>query len=185
MRNLLEKTLKYETFGYAGFFGVPASILEYNQRKLLHSYPALIQSCHTVEELPINASKRLIKVREANQTFLTRIVEGFTNLKHNFASPFALIETLGGCMGVLLGFKTCFPRFMSRACQKVKKKLIPQVSSEPCFEKTNKGTGIPFEQRLKYAKAAITSMGIRSFSSVVVLVGHGSCSKKQPICFSA
>lgn len=157
IRRSLESVGDYETFGYAGFFGLPVSIEQENEKPYA--------SCPVILEPKHNLPLRCKNLAYFNSATLKRV---YQSLKYNAVTPFALVEGLGLFSGLWMGLKTFAPHVSSRVSALFSKKTS-NCDSEFDIE------AIAFDDQLQYAKNALLMIGLkRGFAPVVVLCGHGS-----------
>lgn len=163
LRRRLEKSGKWETFGFAGFFGLPLSV---EKEEPHSSCPVLLQPLHKVWE--VEREKGLIG--KPIQKLLQQVYRG---LKYHFATPFSLAETLGFWSGLWMGCKTIFPNWS----YSFKRDLCGSNCSSTLCGKEE----IPFEMQVSYAESALRMMGLyQKFAPLVVFCGHGSTTKNNP-----
>ena len=113
IRRAVESTGKYETFGIAGFFGVPLKFIDVKNRTESNLCPAIIKPKNIVykfENKQKNDSKELIKV-------LKHI---YHDLKEGVLSPYIAVETIG----ILFGFDFLGKTFYVEKYMPFRKKYI-------------------------------------------------------------
>jgi len=161
-RRALEHQGNYETFGVAGFFGVPISIQNNLTGDHYASCPVLLQPAHEIEERPAyNGKHSNIKIYHRNQTF-KRL---YQSLKYTFTTPFSLVETIGPLSGINMFLRSVFPKAFY--------KIIDGKKSLKDFQPN--ADVIPFKQQCYFAENALRTMGlIKDFAPLVIFCGHGS-----------
>lgn len=171
-RKSLESTGDYQTFGFAGFFGIPVQITNMITGHSYSSCPALLQPKHNVVEAPATVTEAFRDQQGyENMTALKRL---YQSLKGNFFTPFALTETLGGLSGIWMGLKTLSPTLAS----KFKAWLIHRIRLPQALEPSL--DSISFEQQCAYAESALRMMGLtHHFAPIVVFCGHGSSTENN------
>jgi len=173
-RRALEATGNYETFGFAGFFGVPVQIENAVTGESYASCPVLLSPKHRVKELPLY-SPRDHKAREnksyANSHLFKRL---YQSLKYNFTTPFALVETLGLASGIWMGLRSFTPAFAYTLKTRILSTIRPPLPVTPTLD------DIPFADQCNYAENALRMMGLtQHFAPLVVLCGHGSTTQNN------
>jgi len=88
-RRALETQGRYETYGFAGFFGVPVSIKNEVSGESYHSCPVLLKPAHHVKESPACGHEKC-HTGHAKRQGLKAL---YQSLKYNFTTTFALVET--------------------------------------------------------------------------------------------
>lgn len=160
-RRALEQQGNYETFGFAGFFGVPVAIANPITQTEYASCPVLLQPAHTVEELPAG-DRHSCEQHHQRQQGAKRL---YQSVKYTFTTPFALVETLGLFSGIGIALRNILPR----TYQRLRAKLAPEADFIPAHHH------VPLAQQAAYASGALRAMGLTgNFAPLVVLCGHGS-----------
>lgn len=164
-RRALESVGDYQTFGYAGFFGVPVRIKDEESGTQFDSCPVLLEPKHVVRE-------RSKQQRKSIRPGLFKRL--YQSVKYTFTTPFALVETLGAACGAWMGLKTWAPGLSATLRHKVTKRLHGDSDLEADL------SDISLADRCTYAKNALTMIGLtHHFASRVVLCGHGSSTENN------
>ena len=103
IRRHLESVGDYQTFGVAGFFGVPFSFMELGKGSETHLCPILL----TPKNLVIEISRDETMVDEAALSALEKAIH---ELKQSIFSPFVTVEAIGLLFGFDMFGKTLAPR---------------------------------------------------------------------------
>lgn len=173
-RRQLERQGNYETFGFAGFFGLPVSIRNYDTGQVKACCPVLLKPHYEVDEEPLKKESCRIAHHKKGRKFLNLFRRFYQDLKYNFATPFALVETLGLWCGMWMAIRTLLPVKSVEFRQGIREKLSPTLATLP---KIN----IPLADQVMYAESALRMMGLtKNFSSLIVLCGHGSQTENNP-----
>jgi uncharacterized protein YbcC (UPF0753/DUF2309 family) len=106
IRRHLEAVGDYQTFGIAGFFGVPISFMELGKGSETHICPVLITPRNLVTEITLASS-----YSEATLTALERVMH---ELKESVLTPFVTVEAIGLLFGFDMVGKTLAPRTYTR-----------------------------------------------------------------------
>lgn len=171
-RKCLESTGFYQTFGVAGFFGIPAQITDTITDISYASCPVLLNPKHEVFEAPYS-TEQFLKLKKSYdlKQFLRRL---YQSLKYTFAAPFALVEGLGGLSGLWMGIRTISPKLASTIRGFIKHNKDIRRYTELTLE------NVSFQSKCTYAENLLRMMGLtRNFSSIVVLCGHGSSTQNN------
>ncbi|HKU78275.1 MAG TPA: putative inorganic carbon transporter subunit DabA, partial [Rhodanobacteraceae bacterium] len=107
IRRHLERVGNYQTFGIAGFFGVPVGFLGYGKGSESHYCPAVITPKNLVLELPAALDPN-------NDDFLSTLGHALHDLKKSVLSPYVTVEAVGMLFGLDLFGKTLAPLAYSR-----------------------------------------------------------------------
>lgn len=173
-RMRLEREGNYETFGFAGFFGLPVSVHSYNTNKVKDCCPVLIKPGYEVFEEPINEKNERMSHHQKGGNFLDLFRRFYQDLKYNFATPFALVETLGLWCGFWMAIRTVTPIRSLKLKQAIQEKLKPSLATLPRID-------MPLANQIIFGESALRMIGLtKNFSRLVVLCGHGSQTENNP-----
>ncbi|MCP5230970.1 MAG: DUF2309 domain-containing protein [Zoogloeaceae bacterium] len=102
IRRHLESVGDYQTFGVAGFFGVPVSLIELGKGSETHLCPVLLT--------PKNVVLEMSSAARANEAAVTALGHAMHKLKESVLSPFVTVEAIGLLFGFDMIGKTVAPR---------------------------------------------------------------------------
>ncbi len=181
-RRHLESLGDYETLGFAGFFGLPIRLHDYNSGKVTDSCPVLLKPRYDIHDCPSDntCSK---KQHEQGKKLLNGLTDMYQQLKYNFATPFALVETLGIWCGLLMLSKTMKPTLTLSIINKWIEKIRPRVTTNIMIDMTaeDSSNGISPADQALYAEAVLRIMGLtENFGKFVIFCGHGSSTQNNP-----
>lgn len=166
-RRALESVGDYQTFGFAGFFGIPAAIFNKTTGESYASCPVLLQPKHQITESYCSTAKLARDLR--GYRLIVFFKKFYQSLKYNFTTPFSLVEALGLFSGLWMAIKSLSPNFGMRI-----KKLLNYVMRPKTYFELDI-TGISMEEQCRYAESALKIMGLtHHFAPIIVLCGHGS-----------
>ncbi len=112
IRRHLEKIGDYQTFGIAGFFGVPVSFIGLEKGSETHLCPVVASPKNVVLELAIARSPD-------DQAFVSSLEQVFHELKASVLSPFITVEAIGLLFGLDMFGKSLAPLAYSRWRQRL------------------------------------------------------------------
>ena len=101
IRRHFETIGDYQTFGIAGFFGVPISLLELGKGNEAHLCPAIVTPRNLVLEMHVS--------EPMDETVAGVLAEALHELKNSILTPFATVEAIGLLFGFDLIGKTMAP----------------------------------------------------------------------------
>jgi uncharacterized protein YbcC (UPF0753/DUF2309 family) len=101
IRRHFEAIGDYQTFGIAGFFGVPISLLELGKGNEAHLCPAIVTPRNLVLEMHVT--------EPMDETVAGVLAEALHELKNSILTPFATVEAIGLLFGFDLIGKTVAP----------------------------------------------------------------------------
>jgi uncharacterized protein YbcC (UPF0753/DUF2309 family) len=166
MRRHVEALPEVETFGFAGFFGVPVRFARYMARGAINSLPALLTPRNRLTEQPANVAKADEQVARG------RARDALRHATHRADSgaltPFALAEVSGWLFGAISMLRTLAPTLQAR----IHRALTP--STDNLESSVTIVDAFTLNERVAMAETALRMMGISRFAPLVVLAGHRS-----------
>ncbi len=173
MRRALESKGNYETFGFAGFFGIPVKIENEITKESYSSCPVLLKPQHKIVEKSSYSKLQLQKEIEGFKRFGV-VKKFYQSLKYGFTTPFVLAEAIGIWSGVWMAFHSLAPKTANKIKQKLNDHLKQTSKTTPSLE------NLSLEDQLAYAKSSLITIGLTSnFAKIVVLCGHGSTTENN------
>lgn len=182
IRRHVESKGNYETFGYAGFFGIAMDYVNPDDGLTRKSCPPIVGSAYTVTEAPrldhsieLNTHHNTKKQEQFFQYFLKR-------MKNMLPSAFGYVEGAGIFYGIRSLVRTLAPGYSYRVKNKQKNSYehLCETSIHPTTEVIDETTGIPLDQQVGIVKSAFDLTGWNTFAPLVVFAGHGSHSANNP-----
>jgi uncharacterized protein YbcC (UPF0753/DUF2309 family) len=181
-RRALEQQGRYETLGYAGFFGLPIAVHSPDHGQRLRQLPVLIAPQHDLVLAPVpgkmaSAEQELRKHKRAEATR-----GAFSMVKAGAATAFATAEVTGPLAALVMLART----FAPRAAERIGRRLGGRLDSvlAPALASGDHhphGATLTLEERATYAKALFRLTGLSaSTARLVVLVGHGGSAVNNP-----
>ncbi len=188
LRRHLEATGPYQTFGYAGFFGVPMQHERYDGVRV-KSCPPIVNPRHRIAERPAPDRETQAATYDGWRRWGEAGRSLVKTLKHNVAAAFGFVEGSGGVFGAALAARTLLPSALFRATDVADARVpgpdhfcAPTVDRVP--EADAEGplpVGLSPEAKVTYAEAAFRLMGwTDTFAPVVVFTGHGCQTPNNP-----
>lgn len=175
IRRNIENKGNYETFGYAGFFGIAMDYKNLDDGVTRKSCPPILNSAYQVSEIAQDNKaekfadyKKRIKVLKFKEYFLKR-------MKNMLPSAFGYVEGAGFFYGISLLTRTLMPGYFYRL--KGKNEPIYESICEPELKKRNYEASdsiIPLAEKVAIVKGAFDLMGWQEFAPIVIFAGHGS-----------
>ena len=165
MRRHLENTDAVETFGFAGFFGVPVRFARYSARGTIDSLPALLTPRHTLTEQPALARQAEAHIARGRARDAVRRAVHIAD--SSTATPFAFAETTGWLYGAASILRTFTPTLHHRLRRAL-------TDPDPLPGSVTIAEAFALEERVGIAETALRMMGLSGFAPLVVLAGHSS-----------
>ncbi len=186
IRRTIEQTGDYETFGYAGFFGVA---MEYQHPEKNISD----KSCPPIVDAEFEAREEIRPDQQEaadDFDFYNTLHKAFNEfrftLKNNIPASFGYVESGGFFYGLSMILRTLLPASVYRLKEKAKRyKGFPEgFSKAKLSTKATSDSGHPDHlstaQKAQIASAAFDLMGWDTFAPLVVFAGHGSETSNNP-----
>lgn len=186
-RRQLELLGSYETFGFAGFFGLPIRVHDFNTNQISDSCPVLLEPQHDIYDEPDSHAKTPIAKHLRGKKLIHFLETIYQNLKYNFATSFSLVETAGLWCGLFMLARTLKPNESSSFFKLFTDLITPRCSTRPMLTENSDQvhSGIPFEKQITYAETALRMMGLtKDFSPMIIFCGHGSTTTNNPYASS-
>jgi uncharacterized protein len=177
-RRHLESLGAYQTFGFAGFFGVPVRWRPLGADTGQARCPVLVTPRHEIVEVAVDDDRWFLSTCSAT----AGLHDAFYAAKRGIASPFALAESTGWFAGPLAAARTLTPGRASLGADRSTRwwrrpRTMPVVEAESA---PDSGVGLSLDERTLFAEAIVTTIGMADFAPVVVLCGHGSETVNNP-----
>ena len=197
-RRHLEAQGPYETFGYAGFFGIPISHQAFDSTGRLALCPVLLKPSFSVAEAPGANARDPLQSYASGSRWRHLADELFHNLKANPISAFMLVDALGFFFSAGLTGKTLIMKPYTAIQGWIRKRFfssvptrIPVRRSEPGPEEAGSENeaaaspsvpkGFTLEEQAAFVGNGLKIIGMtKNFGRFVVAVGHGSTSENNP-----
>ena len=177
-RKQLEQTGNYETFGFAGFFGIPIAYRTLLKEDI-KSLPVLLQPAHYLEEEATPGCKHQENKYQSGKQLLKELKSAYKSLKYNVATPFAAVEALGLPAAMVSTVRSFFPNWQTQMRKKGDGLFAPEIDRQ--LDIDHKLSGIPVDKQIEYAGNALRLMGMtHHFAPLVVFCGHGSQTENNP-----
>lgn len=175
MRRHLEQQGQYETFGYAGFFGIPMRVHNQLTQKVYNSCPVLLKPAVNIREIVYCDTDfcQIVQQQRISWKYIFKTV--YKALKYTFITPFALVEILGPYSLVWMFLRSFFPCYAARLKNNFYRRDVLKQVMWPQIAVDKQGYGVSFEQQCEYALQALRMIGLtKNFGKLLVLTSHGS-----------
>ncbi len=188
LRRNLEKLGAYETFGFAGFFGVPIAYRSFDEAVTLDVCPALLRPRYRVSEAPSPCCASDAEAHREGRRLQWQLAKLASRLKGSAAACYGFVEAAG--LGFLVPFvaKTFAPAAYDRWKDRLARRVAPPVEVTPELDPGAAAPdphglayGLSGDEKAYFGEAALSVMGFtRTFARLVVMVGHGSKTENNP-----
>jgi uncharacterized protein YbcC (UPF0753/DUF2309 family) len=188
-RRHIEDQGPYETFGYAGFFGIPVSYQAFDSSERAALCPVILAPGFEVDEVPRAGEDEALKGYATGARWNQLGDHLFHDLKSNPVGSFMLIDILGLFFSARLIGKT----FARGPYESIKARaqgwFSRRVATETPVNRTEDSDGesarlphgfTPAEQAT-FVEKGLRAIGLsKNFGRFIVLCGHGSTSDNNP-----
>ena len=193
LRHNLEAAGPIETFGYAGFFGIPISHRSYDAEESFPLCPVLLSPANATYELPRTGQQEALSNYASGSRWLLFGEKLFHDMKHSPVASFLLVDVLGLFFSIALLGKTLFRRSYNAVVRTIGKFFRHPFTTEILAgDKVNerpKVRGVPVEltqgfsiqQQADFIEGGLRMIGLtENFGRFVMLCGHGSTTDNNP-----
>jgi uncharacterized protein YbcC (UPF0753/DUF2309 family) len=191
-RKALETTGNIETYGFAGFFGLPIAKLPYSAEETVSLCPILLEPKYTIMEAPSPSLKdnAISKLLRQGIPIRDQWISALKKIKRDTFATFSYVESFG----IVHAITFLKDSFVGLPFGKLNKKVIntispllglmPKLDLESNHRHTFQ-TGITLPEQIKLTKTILKLIGIREpFAEFVVLCGHASQTYNNPYAAS-
>jgi uncharacterized protein YbcC (UPF0753/DUF2309 family) len=182
-RRKLEQAGPFETFGAAGFFGLPIKTSELGCDHSHNSLPVMFKPQFKIKE---STSESEFKQYQQRRQAAHSLGTTFKMMKHNLLSSLVLPEVSGPWLGLQTLARSFVPRSTGSAFRKLKETWLRKPATELSlehmhFSETELPIGFTDVEKVSYVRQALKMMGLTDhFAPLVVICGHGSHSTNNP-----
>ena len=178
-RRALEDQGRYETFGYAGFFGLPIALHRMGDDRRTRLLPVLLSPQHDVIEAAAPGREKAAAALANQQAQARQASALFEAGKHGTATAFATAETTGPLAGLVMAARTIAPGLVKRigaALAPGRDEALAPALHAKCGQPT-----FTLEERIGFAMALFRLTGLsENTARLVALVGHGGSAVNNP-----
>lgn len=167
-RKNIEMVGNYETFGFAGFFGIATSIEDNLSGKKYDSCPVLLKPNFKITRTK-SCSHSEKKSDKRGFKKLNEIKGFYQSMKYNFVTPFPLAESIGLYTGAYSFSKVFLPKISHKIKKFLNRKIRPEFLND--YDLKN----MSLEDKGQIALNFLKNINLtKNFADFVFLCGHGS-----------
>ena len=183
IRRHLEALGPYETFGFAGFFGLPVRYRAFGSASSSDLCPVLLRPASELAEQPAG-DDILAPARElAGRQAVSAIQGAFEKARKGTISSYVLAEATGLLAGPLAAARTLAPAPLSALRSRILASFGPPAPKRIAVEPEE--GAMNDEEQAFFAETSLTTMGLtKGFAPIVLLCGHGSTTENNPYASS-
>ncbi|MEE6208849.1 DUF2309 domain-containing protein [Salarchaeum sp. III] len=185
IRRHVEAVGDYETYGYAGFFGIPMRYQGYDADAAGDACPPIVDAQHRITDRPVADAGDARERYDRRQGLLDAGRSVLKTLKSNAATAFSFVESAGPWYGAALAARTLLPGRVYDALHDTDYAPAEREFCEPAIDYNPDAVhalreGLSFEEKVEYAEDAFELMGWEEFARLVVFTGHASQTTNNP-----
>ncbi|HFR4222690.1 TPA: putative inorganic carbon transporter subunit DabA, partial [Bacillus cereus] len=161
-RRHLEKLGPFETFGIAGFFGLPIATSELGSNNNHPSLPVILKPKHQIKEL---TNENELKSYEQRKRVGSSVRYTFKTMKQNVLTSMALPELSGPLLGLQMVTRSFVPRGVGGFIRNLRKTMLqkPDTTFSLNHVHDTKGEipiGFTKEEKVNYVRQALKMVGL-------------------------
>ena len=181
----------FETFGVAGFFGVPMHFQGLDDRASFPLCPIVVRPVNAVREVPRPGAEAAATAHAAGRARLAAWQTWRNGLQRSVLGGALALDALGVGLAVPFALRLAAPRLHRRATAALTRALVPPASTTLTVTAAPADTapvtadaprdGFAESEQADRVAGLLRNMGlVADFSRLVVLMGHGSISQNNP-----
>ena len=189
-RRHIESAGPYETYGYAGFFGIPLSHRVFDTDESLAMCPVLLTPQNASFEVPRRDQAEALSEYAAGSRWEKLGQHLFHDLKQNPVATFMLVDMLGMFFSLGLLGKTLLRRPYEAVVRTARRWFVPAVGTEIPLLAGDEADpslvsslvqGFTRDEHATFVENGLRTMGLTSnLGRLIVLCGHGGNSDNNP-----
>ncbi len=185
-RTQMEEQGPYETFGYAGFFGVPMSHQGFDSDDRLALCPVLLKPGRSVDEGVRTGEERPLESYASGTRWAQLGDRLFHDLKQSPVAAFMLVDAVGLLYSIGLAGRTLAFRLYGGLMNGLRRAFYGDVRTQVDLERDDESvSGLPagfdISERAAFVGGGLRIIGLtEGFARLVVLCGHGADSTNNP-----
>ncbi len=181
-RRHLEEVGGNETFGFAGFFGVPICYEGFTSEEQTDQCPVLLKPKHVIKEIPrayqAEAAKDFLEghqLAKAGHTLLH-------DLKENVITPYVMVEAIGWFFGFRLFGQTLRPKWFKNAVSWIKKRFAIPIGTTLTVDKIQRDEA--YEMIAAKHRATIYRLLIEQFGQLGGTIPHNQVERLRKLALN-
>jgi uncharacterized protein YbcC (UPF0753/DUF2309 family) len=190
-RHLEELNPTIETFGAAGFFGIPMNYRGLDDTKVTPLCPIVVTPAHEVQEIPRPDNREALLRHNSGRAWVQRTANLLhQSLRRNLLLSHPLIDAIAPVTFAGLLAKSIMPKRQQKLLANIRQLVAPPVHTRLMFTSTDNATvatpaqpklGFTDKEQADRVAGFLRNSGLTyGLSQLVVLMGHGSISQNNP-----
>lgn len=179
-RRAVESIGPYETYGYAGFFGVAMALRPVDESAPQRQLPVLLQPQYQLAEVAARGREREARAAVKRNASFQKARATFNASKLGAATAFSTADAGGLAALAAMLFRTLTPSFARRSAAR-----LGRGRDQAALAPAPANTGMTLHERVECAKGLFTLTGLPSeTATLVLLVGHRGSATNNPFAGS-
>jgi len=187
-RHVEELGAEHETFGTAGFFGVPMYYQGLDDWHATPLCPIVMRPRHTVLELPLEEAAGFQAVRQALRRRFGQLSNGLTAGSRTLVRGGLFTPLVGALAAVPLVARVAFPRHAAWIGRTASELSRGRIRTRLALERragpergAGAAAGFDVDEMVAAVRRVLEDIGLTTgFARLVAVVGHGSSSRNNP-----
>jgi len=198
-RRHIEAQGPYETFGFAGFFGIPINHQAFDNNQPASLCPVLLTPSHGVMEMPRPGEGTALEKYSTGSRWWQLGHHLFHDLKHHPIGSMMVVDVMGFFFSLGLVGKTLLQKTFRAITSTIQTRLTPRVPTRISISKPSDpqcpgigevnaaeipdglSPGFSLSERAGFIENGLRAMGLtQNFARLVCLCGHGSETDNNP-----
>lgn len=183
IRRHVENKGNYETFGYAGFFGIAMDYENFNSGLNIKSCPPILDSAYKARETNKSEKNEELKKYRQRQNKIEFRDYFLKRIKNMLPSAFGFVEGSGVFYGLSMLARTLFPGRLYNS-KKKESQSYETICDPNLGQIESPDNQLTIEEKATIVKSAFSLLGWTTFAKLIIFAGHGSHSKNNPFASS-
>ena len=172
LRRNLESVGDYETFGYAGFFGLAAHVVPLTHGSGTDQFPVLLQASVALREIASPGAEGASERAVERSRMVAAADDGWSGAKYHPIAPLALAESAGWVAGALAAIRTVAPGVSASVTDRLRRPAPPTSFDRSAIDLASQAACV----------AGILRLGIGARPArLVVVCGHHARVDNNPV----
>jgi uncharacterized protein YbcC (UPF0753/DUF2309 family) len=185
MRRHVEVQGPYETYGFAGFFGVTMNHQPFDSHERVPLCPVLLKPSHALDEVVRPGQTKSLEAYASGTRWRRLAGHLHHDLKQHPIASFMLVDLLGLLFSIGLVGKTLVPRLYESIKERIRERFHSPVATRIFVDRTVESDDIRFgftrEEQANIVENGLRAIGLTSnFARFIVPCGHGSVTDNNP-----